>query len=279
MAEIPRISVVIPVYNNAISAARAVGSVLRQTMPVHEVILVDDASRPGCVEAIARRLSGCAPSVPIRLQRLAVNGGPGLARHRGAALATGSHVAFLDADDLWHRRKIEEVSRVIAEDGAALIGHRRPWAFDLPQGALVDLPAPVPRWPLGHGDFLRRNPIPTSSIVARADIAREMFRFGGRKSEDYMALVVAERAVGGALFLDAPLCWALKPPFGHSGEGAAQLAIYRASAAHMFRLRREGVISGRDLAVFFGWFALRVPVGMARLWRYRQGGASRLGQA
>jgi glycosyltransferase involved in cell wall biosynthesis len=274
----PRISTVIPVYNNAVSTARAVASVLRQSSPAHEIILIDDASRPGCGAAIDRRLAGCSTAVPIRYERLTENGGPGLARHRGAALATGSYVAFLDADDLWHRRKIEEVSRAITDTGAALVGHHRPWAFELPAGALTQLSTPLRR-PLSHGDFLKRNPIPTSSIVARADIAREMFRFGGRKSEDYMALIIAERSAGGALFLDAPLCWAKKPPFGHSGEGADQMAIYRASAAHMLRLRREGVISARDLAVFFGWFAIRVPVGVARLWRYRRGGAVRQGAA
>lgn len=279
MSDTPRISTVIPVYNNAVATARAVASVLRQSQPAHEIILIDDASRPELGAGLARRLAGCDGAVPIRYERLAENAGPGLARHRGAALAGGSHVAFLDADDLWHRRKIEEVSRAITETGAALLGHHRPWAFDLPESALRELPAPVLRHSLSHGDFLKRNPIPTSSIVARADIAREMFRYGGRKAEDYMALVVAERMAGGALFLDAPLCWAQKPPFGHSGEGADQMAIYRASAANMQMLRREGILTTRDLAVFFGWFAIRVPVGMARLWRYRNFSSVRQGKA
>lgn len=279
MPNSPQISAVIPVYNNAVTTAGAVASILRQSKPVHEIILIDDASRPEVGAGFARRLADCNKAVPIRYERLAENAGPGLARHRGAALASGSHVAFLDADDLWHRRKIEEVSRAITDTGAALIGHHRPWAFDLPEGALGDLPSPVKRNLLRRSAFLKRNPIPTSSIVARVDIAREMFRYGGRKSEDYMALVVAERSAGGALFLDAPLCWAKKPPFGYSGEGADQMAIYRASAAHMLRLRREGILSARDLAMFFFWFAIRVPVGMARLWRYRRGDTARQGKA
>lgn len=279
MPDTPRISAVIPVYNNAVATVRAVASVLRQSMAAHEIIIVDDASRLSCRAAIARRLTDCSAAVPIHYERLDHNAGPGLARHRGSALATGTHVAFLDADDLWHQRKIESVSHAVLETEAALLGHQRPWAFDLPHGALIDLRAPVTWRPLSDSDFMRRNPIPTSSIVARTDIAREMFRFGGRKAEDYMALVIAQRMAGGALFLDAPLCWARKPPFGHSGEGADQMAIYRASVANMLHLRREGILSARDLAVFLGWFALRVPVGMARFWNYRKGCARGQGTA
>lgn len=270
-----RISAVIPVFNNARSTIRAVHSILRQTSPAHEIILVDDASHPDCVRTISRFIEGCRAQVPIHLLQLPQNGGPGLARHEGARHARGEYVAFLDADDLWHRNKLESIQRAIEDTGAELLGHDRPWKFRIARRDLIDLSAPVGHRTLGKMAFLKRNPIPTSSIVATRPIASEMFRYGGRKSEDYMALVVASRRARRTVYLDAPLCWALKPPFGVSGEGADQVAIYSASAGHMIRLWRDQIISATDLLVFSAFLAVRVPVGLLRLRSYQR----RYGQA
>jgi glycosyltransferase involved in cell wall biosynthesis len=269
MASGAKISVIIPIYNNADNAVRAVFSVLRQTVPAHEIILVDDASSAEEAGKLQRLLRRCRSCVAIQLERLEENAGPGLARHIGARLASGTHVAFLDADDLWHCRKIEKVIGVIETESADLIGHNRPWRFSISRADLTELPATIPCRALGRQAFLRRNPIPTSSIVAQARIAREMFRFGGRKSEDYMALITASRMANRAVYLDADLCWAPKPPFGYVGEGADQMKIYRASVENILVLHRERVISAWNLVTFFFFLSVRAPVGMLRLHRYR----------
>lgn len=267
-AERPKISVVIPVHDNARSAARAVISALRQSMPVYEIILVDDASCEADFAYLTRFVGRCRSPVPIRLDRLPENLGAGLARHRGANLANGTHAAFLDADDLWHRRKIEEVSKAISVDGAELVGHRQPWKFEVSRADLARLP-PVRSRSLGRLDFLMLNPILTSAIVAHMQIARKMFRLGGRKAEDYMALVIASRMARRTIFLDAPLSWALKPPFGYAGEGSSILANYRGSAINMQMLFRTRVIGAFDLVIFFAFLAARVPIGLIRQFFYR----------
>lgn len=264
------ISVVIPVYKNPSSALRAVFSVLRQTRPAHEIILVDDGSPDSILHKIEHSIGKCRSEIPIRLKRLAANVGPGGARHAGANAATGTHVAFLDADDLWHRAKIERALDAIERHDADLIGHARPWAFHIPRQALIDLPDDVKLSRLRPHDFLKRNPIPTSSIVARLSITQEMFRFGGRKSEDYMALVIASKMTRSIYYIEADLCWALKPPFGHSGAGADQVKIYRASLTNMLKLHRERLISTRELAVYMCFLAARAPIGLVRHWHYRR---------
>lgn len=264
------ISVVIPVYNNPDAAARAVASVLQQTRPAHEIILVDDGSDAASVAQLEHALSLCRSDVSICLERLSANVGPAGARHAGANVATGSHVAFLDADDLWHRAKIGMTKEAIDRYGAELIGHARPWSFDVSEEALTTLPAGTPVTRLSRRSFLRRNPIPTSSIVARRSIAREMFRYGGRKAEDYMALVVASKMTRQIFYIGADLCWALKPPFGYSGAGADQIRIYHDSAAHMVTLYREKVISMGELALYAVFLAARAPIGLIRHGRYRR---------
>lgn len=86
-------SVVVPAYNAARTLSATLESMLRQSLPALEVIVVDDGSTDGTAE-VARSFS----SVRVIAQR---NGGTGSAFNTGVALARGDVLAFLDADDLW----------------------------------------------------------------------------------------------------------------------------------------------------------------------------------
>lgn len=85
-------SVIIPNYNNAATLKRALDSVLAQTWPAHEIIVVDDGSVDDS------RAVACAYGDSIRYV-YQPNAGVSAARNVGARLATGSWLAFLDADD------------------------------------------------------------------------------------------------------------------------------------------------------------------------------------
>lgn len=94
------VSVVIPAHNAARYLAEAVASVRAQTHPAAEIIIVDDGSTDGTAHVIA----GLGPDVRSIRQARA---GAGAARNRGAELADGEWLAFLDADDLWAPPKLE----------------------------------------------------------------------------------------------------------------------------------------------------------------------------
>ena len=94
------ITVIIPVYNCERYLAEAIDSALAQTWRPTEIIVVDDGSTDGSA-AIAGRF---AQRVKYDLIS---HGGAGAARNRGVALAAGDYLAFLDADDLWMKRKLE----------------------------------------------------------------------------------------------------------------------------------------------------------------------------
>ncbi len=87
------VSVVIPVRDRAREVVEAVHSVLRQTLPPLEVIVVDDGSTQDTGAALSR----C--SEPVHLIRQP-HAGPAVARNRGIAAARGEFVHFLDSDDL-----------------------------------------------------------------------------------------------------------------------------------------------------------------------------------
>ncbi len=96
----PRISVVIPVYNRADLLQETLRSVLAQTVQDLEILVVDDGSDDH-PEVAVRAVS---PSIQVLHQS---NAGAGPARNRGVAAATGEYVAFVDSDDLWLPTKLE----------------------------------------------------------------------------------------------------------------------------------------------------------------------------
>ncbi|HMQ53549.1 MAG TPA: glycosyltransferase family A protein [Anaerolineae bacterium] len=88
------ITVIIPVYNAALYLAEAMTSVLTQTHPPDEVLVIDDGSTDDSA-AIARRFEARVQLVQQP------NQGAAASRNRGVALAQGQVLAFLDADDVW----------------------------------------------------------------------------------------------------------------------------------------------------------------------------------
>jgi GT2 family glycosyltransferase len=95
-----RVSVIIPTYNHAESLPQTVASILQQTHPPLEVIIVDD----GSVDDTEGVCAGMPD--PVRYIRQE-NAGVSAARNRGIAEARGEWVALADSDDLWDPGKLE----------------------------------------------------------------------------------------------------------------------------------------------------------------------------
>ncbi|NQV30150.1 MAG: glycosyltransferase family 2 protein [Candidatus Marinimicrobia bacterium] len=95
------ISVIIPTYNRARTIERALLSVLRQTYPALEIIVVDDASDDSTPEILAE-FKG-----KIKLITNESNRGVSFSRNVGINSARGDWIAFLDSDDRWDKHKLE----------------------------------------------------------------------------------------------------------------------------------------------------------------------------
>jgi glycosyltransferase involved in cell wall biosynthesis len=89
-----KISAVIPTYNRRDRLQRALDSVVRQSLSVEEIILVDDGSTDGTADFVRNKF----PSVTVIEQE---NQGVSAARNVGIQAATTSWIAFLDSDDVW----------------------------------------------------------------------------------------------------------------------------------------------------------------------------------
>ncbi len=128
-----RFTVVIPTMNRQAMVAEALRSVVAQSYPAHEIIVVHDGGADGTVDAIKQDYAG----VLVIDQ---ANRGLPAARNAAIARATGEWIAFLDDDDLWHRDKLSRVAEFIEQHPDVRAINHPNWYFsddeDGPQARL-----------------------------------------------------------------------------------------------------------------------------------------------
>lgn len=115
------VSVIIPTFNRANLLPRALQSVLQQSRPADEVIVVDDGSSDGTRELLDAQF----PSVSLIVQN---NRGVSAARNRGVAASSGRWLAFLDSDDEWLPEKLElQMQAAVTNPQCSLIHSDEIW--------------------------------------------------------------------------------------------------------------------------------------------------------
>lgn len=105
------VSVIIPFYSHIDWLYEAIESVLAQTYPIHEIILVNDGSKENMTEF----LSKYGDKITYVYQD---NAGPAAARNNGIRRATGDYIAFEDSDDIWLPTKLEKQVAFMEQTGA-----------------------------------------------------------------------------------------------------------------------------------------------------------------
>jgi glycosyltransferase involved in cell wall biosynthesis len=201
----PAVSVVVPVRNGEARLAKALGSILDQTLTDIEVIVVDDASTDATAEIIAEFAAADS--------RIRGVPGPGIgsasaARNVGLDLVAGEYLAVLDSDDhfapklletLYERARTDAADIVVTKfrtvDQATGEATKADWAV-----RLADLPQEMPFSAEQMGDhvFLAFNPAAWNKLFRTEFIRRADLRFQAlRRADDlfftYMALALAER--------------------------------------------------------------------------------------
>jgi glycosyltransferase involved in cell wall biosynthesis len=166
------VSVIIPTYNSGSLVAEGVDSVLAQTVVPAEVIVVDDGSR----DDTRARLAPYRDRIRYVFQE---NQGVSAARNHGLRRASCEFVAFLDADDAWHPRKIERQTEALARrPELGLLGTA---VFDWPARVLpaVCHPGPEPvvvPW----RKLVVKNYFTTSSVLVRRRVVERVGTFDTR---------------------------------------------------------------------------------------------------
>ena len=252
------VTVLIPCFNCAASIRRALASVLSQTVCPSEFILIDDASSDA-TGAILQEFADAHPGW-VSLLRFQQNQGVASARNAGWRVARHHHIAFLDADDVWHPRKIEvqyaymqaHPEVVLCSHGHRVIGHpdtRADWSLASFAGRRIG------RWSL-----LWANRFITPSVMLRRDI-EQRFVEGQRYMEDRLLWLEIVCDGGRVDMLEADLAATYKMPYGASGLSSNLWGMTLSDMANYRHLRSSHQLS---------WLVCQLLVALALLKYFRR---------
>lgn len=105
-----KFSIIVPLYNKSKSIKACLDSVFSQNYQAFEVIIVNDGSTDNSLEVVNNLLDDRCKVYTIQ------NGGVSIARNYGISKANYEHIAFLDADDFWHKDYLQTMANIFADN-------------------------------------------------------------------------------------------------------------------------------------------------------------------
>ena len=111
-------SIIMPAYNGEKYIAQAIESVLNQNYTNWELIIINDCSTDNTEQIIKSYQQKDAANKRIKLINLTQNRGVANARNIGIQNAKGKYIAFLDADDIWQKEKLQKQVQVLSNSKA-----------------------------------------------------------------------------------------------------------------------------------------------------------------
>lgn len=183
----PLVSVIIPVYNVEKYLARCVDSVLAQTYPNVEVILVDDGSPDGS-GAICDEYAATHGNIQVVHKK---NGGLASARNAGMKVMTGEYLFFIDSDDWIDPETLQELVEIGERTGVDFVRYTPVYAG----------------WP-NHADGkmynIAKERVLHEGVFTKEDIVRDIFpRLFAQENLDMGVIVSACRSLYRASFITA----------------------------------------------------------------------------
>ncbi|RZK58387.1 MAG: glycosyltransferase family 2 protein [Pedobacter sp.] len=223
-----KVSVIIPAYNASKTIVKALESVCSQSYRDYEIIVVNDGSSDDTSKLVEQyRIENNLVNLTLIDK---ANGGVSSARNVAIKAAKGGWLAFLDADDSWHKRKLEVVSWFFDED-FSLIGHS--YQTEAFMENYTDLKYfEVKKVNYTFFDILMRNRFTTPSVVLK-NTSEIYFDEDMRYAEDH-DLWLRISAKKKALFLDISLVLLSRPLLTKGGLSGSKLKM-RAGEFRMYK--------------------------------------------
>ena len=173
------VSIVVPVYNAENFLKDTIQTVLEQTYPNWELLLVDDCSNDNSVGIIKEYVKD---DKRIRLLKNEKNSGAALTRNHGIKEAKGTYLCFLDADDLWEKEKLEKQLKFMKDNCCAFSFTDYEFADSngIPNGKKVKVPKTI-----NYKQALKNTTIFTSTVMFDLrKLTKEDITMPNVKSED-----------------------------------------------------------------------------------------------
>lgn len=228
----PLVSIITPSFNSRDFIGAAIASVLEQTMPNWEMIIVDDGSTDGTQDIIR---SAAAKDGRIIFKQNEKNLGQGLTRNRAIEIAKGRYIAFLDSDDIWTPRKLEV--QLAAMQAAGLAMSHTAFGYIGQLGEIIKSPLEVSVAPIDYKYLLRRTEIGCLTAVYDTELVGKMYMPDLPRSQDY------------ALWLSI-----LKQ--GHKSQPVGEVLAY-------YRIHDSNISKNKWKKIPFHWMVLRHYEGLS----------------
>ena len=225
------ISVVIPSFNSSATIKKAIDSILSQSCPVTEIIVVDDASTDNTIPLLKEIALSRKSSPEIIILSNELNRGPAASRNKGILRSSSEWIAFLDADDSWHPRKLQIQLREAEKHGMSFIGclsttSEEELASAEDRGFNVKY--------VTSRDLLWKNYFQTPTVLVRREVL-ESFDETMRFAEDFDLWQRIIRKTGKALLLQAPLVLLGKAPFMTKGLSSQLVEMERGEISVLWK--------------------------------------------
>lgn len=172
------VSVIMPAYNCTQYIRQALDSALAQDVPM-EILVLNDCS----LDDLDSVMLEYAHQPCIRYLKNPCNLGVAETRNRGIALARGKYIAFLDADDIWAPGKLKKQLNLIEQKGTVICSTAR--ELMNPDGTLTGYIIPV-KEEFTFRDILSHNQVNCSSVLIKAEVAKEFPMHHDDGHEDYL---------------------------------------------------------------------------------------------
>ena len=193
----PLVSIIMPAHNAASTIRESIDSVLAQSYPHWELIIINDASSDQTAQIIQ---SYAQKNENLHIYTNPANQGASETRNIGIRHAQGEYLALLDSDDLWHPEKLIQQINFMQENNATLsftatsyltaTGERSPYILSVPKTFTLQ-------------QLLRSNLMSHSSIIIRRT---QMLPYpSGFMHEDYAVWLQIIKKIGHAHGLNQPL--------------------------------------------------------------------------
>ncbi len=189
------ISIIIPTYNSASTLRRALKSIFQQTYKNFEIIILDSYSKDNTLNIIRE-----FKSKKIRVIKISKNKKLSYVRYVGITKAIGSHIAFLDSDDVWHRKKL--ITQL------SLMGNEKfsSTAFNLVKKNKKMRIDNFPKY-LKIKDLVYSRPIANSSVIVQKGLIQKIAKKyqNVEYAEDYLWWLMVMTKLGRTLFINKVL--------------------------------------------------------------------------
>lgn len=174
----PRVSIILPVYNGAATIGGALESVFAQTFTDYEIVAVDD----GSTDATASVLASYGNRIQVVSQP---NRGLSAARNAGVRASSGEYLAFIDDDDLWMPEKLARCVAVLDQDPNCVLAYTGAVRVDLSGAAMPSQNADADR--VDSPTMAQMLERPWNVVPCQFVVRREVFERCGGFDERFVA--------------------------------------------------------------------------------------------